>query len=194
MTSPTKAKSCKENPDMIALKEIHFGLYQNLGTIMDFLVNADIKTFIDSPGNLSKLMLSRSMIEEIEKLSSTPRAEKIAVSLCQWQTELIFHYNRLIPQVKSQPYSTIIKFLEENFAVDLMQPIPISPRKSARLQARGKGSSPQQEAAAPQHETIELLHRKSPVARKLLLDFNGCDNSEPINVQTLSKPKTSPRV
>ncbi len=190
MTSPTKNKSSKDNPDMLVLKELNVELYQNLIITLDYLQNADIKKFIDNPGDLSKLLLSRSVIEEIDKFSLTTKAEKIAASLRQWQTELIFHYNRLIPQVKSQPYSIIIKFLQMNFAVDLMQPIPLTPLKSARLQARGKGSSPNNEAEAV-HNVVELPHHKSTVAKKLIFDVNVSVKAEPGIPQN---PKTSPRI
>lgn len=178
MPSPTKSKTCIENSDMDTLKEINVGLHQNLRTTLDFFSNADIKKFIDKPSNLSILLLSGSVIEEIEKFLTNPKVEKIQNSLYLWQTELIYHYNRFITQVKSQPNSIIIKFLQENFAVDLMQPIPLTPRKSARLQAREKKTSPKKEVEESHHSLTDQLHPTLPVARKLIFDFNETTKSQ----------------
>lgn len=192
MTSPTKLKLRKENPDMVALKDINAYLYQNLQNNLDFLEKAEIKHFIDNPNNLSALLTSRNMIEEIDKLLLTSEVDKIRASLHQWQTDLIHHYERLLKQVKVQPYAVIIKFLQQNFAVDLMQSIPLTPRKSARLQARGLGSV-QRKKEEDQQPVAELSHHKS-VARKLLFDFNTSVKSDSFIEQTADKSRTSPRV
>ena len=191
MTSPTKPKSDKVNPDMDMLKELNPELQRNLKTTLDFLPNAQVKKFIDNPSSLSMLLMSRSLVEELEKLMTSAAATKILPSVYRWQTELIFHYNRLINQLKSQPYSVIIIFLQQNFALDLMHPVPLTPRKSARLQARGNGSSPIKEIA-PHNEDSELPHHK-PVARKLVVDFNTCVKADRGLEQAPPSLKMSPR-
>ncbi len=180
MTSPTKNKIVsKDNSDMIKLRELNEGLYQNLQSCLAFLPMADIKKFVDNPDNIAILLLSRGVIDDIEKILLTQKAQKIQASLYQWQTELIFHWNRLIVQLKNQPYSVIIKFLHRNFAVDLMHPIIITPRKKTRLQDREKEISSRNEPDDLYPPPAELAHYKSTVARKLKFDFNDCAKLEP---------------
>lgn len=190
MTSPTKNKLiCKENPDLVKLQELNVDLHKNLVTALEFLLTADVKHFVKNPNNLSILHLGRKVSEDIEKFLTTSSAHKIQSSLHQWQTELIFHYNRLLIELKNQRDDIKIGFLNQNFSVELMPLIPLTPRKSARLQARGKGSSPKKEEGGLDYPPEQLPHYKTTVARRLKFDVDSKSESPVEHI--VPKPKVS---
>jgi hypothetical protein len=176
MTSPTKNQTkSKDNSDIAELQKLNIELYQNIQKCLEYVSTVDIKALINNPENIKIIFSTKRVVEEIDKFALTPITEELKTALLERQTELVFHYNRLVKQIKIQPHSVVIAFLNQGFSVDLMQLVTLTPRKMARLQARERSAS--NDSALMQHSQDYLPHHKSSIAKRL--DFGPKEKQEP---------------